>query len=285
MRRPLRVLAVVGTRPEAIKTAPVVRRLRADPRFRARLLATGQHRALLSGALRSFGLAPDRDLRVLRPRRSLNALLAAVVAGVDSDLARRRPDVVLVQGDTVSALGAALAAFQRGIPVAHLESGLRSGDMTSPYPEEMNRVVVDRLASVRLAPTALARRRLLAEGADPRSIYVTGNTVVDALESVLSRPAAPGLPAGLPEDRPIAVVTLHRRESHGAVLRGLVGALRRASRRRPEVLWVIPLHPNPASRAPLIGLPASRFRVVPSLEYADFARLLSRAAFAATDSG
>ncbi|OGR49709.1 MAG: UDP-N-acetylglucosamine 2-epimerase [Elusimicrobia bacterium GWA2_66_18] len=287
MRRPLEVLAVVGTRPEAVKAAPVVWRLRRDPGFRVRLLSTGQHREILVGALAAFGLRPDRDLRVMRPRQPLNALLTAVIAGVDADLALRAPDLLLVQGDTTSALGAALAAFHRGIPVAHLEAGLRSGNLRSPEPEEMNRIVVDRLSCVFLAPTPLARRRLLSEGIAPSAIYVTGNTVVDALQTVLAQPAgsAPRALAGLPAGRPLAVVPLHRRESHGKVLRGLISALRRASARRPEVLWVLPAHPNPAARAPLSGLPRGRFVVTPPLPYPDFLRLLARCAFTATDSG
>ena len=287
MRRPLEVLAVVGTRPEAIKTAPVLRALRADSSFRVRLLSTGQHRGLLSGALAAFGLRAARDLRLMKPGQSLNALLSAVVGGVDAELARRAPDLVLVQGDTTSALGAALAAFHRGVPVAHLEAGLRTGDLAAPFPEEANRVAIDRVSSLLLAPTASCRARLLAEGVPARAIYVTGNTVVDALEEVLARPAGP-VPAslrGLPSGRPLAVATLHRRESHGAALAGLVRALKRASARRPDVYWIVPAHPNPAARAPLAGLPSSRFRVIEPLEYPDFARLLARCAFAATDSG
>lgn len=287
MSRPLEVLAVIGTRPEAIKTAPVVRALRADPAFRVRLLSTGQHRELLRGALSAFGLRPDRDLRLMKPRQSLNALLAAVVTGVDAELRRGAPGLVLVQGDTTSALGAALAAFHRGVPVAHLEAGLRSGDLAAPFPEELNRVAVDSLSTLLLAPTARAKRRLLAEGADPRAIHVTGNTVVDALQEILARPsgAPPPALAGLPPGRPLAVVTLHRRESRGAVLRGLVTALARAAARRPDVLWIVPVHPNPAARAPLFRLPRANFRLVAPLAYPDFLRLLSRCAFAATDSG
>ena len=287
MGRPLEILAVVGPRPEAIKTAPVVRRLRASRDFRVRLLATGQHRELLASALAAFGLRPDRDLRLMRPRQTPSAVLAAVLSGVDAELARGKPDLVLVQGDTTSALGAALAAVHRRIPVAHLESGLRTGDLAAPFPEEMNRTAVDRMASILLAPTPLAARRLRAEGAEPRRIYITGNTVVDALAEILARPAGatPRALAGLPEGQRIAVVTLHRRESHGSVLRGLIGALKRASARRPGVLWIVPAHPNPAALAPLRGLPRGRFRVVPPLTYPDFARLLSRCAFIATDSG
>ncbi|MFI5348166.1 MAG: non-hydrolyzing UDP-N-acetylglucosamine 2-epimerase [Elusimicrobiota bacterium] len=287
MMRPLKLLAVVGTRPEAVKTAPVIAALRASRAFDVRLLSTGQHRELLDDALAAFGLKPDRDLRLMRPRQTLNGVLSAVIAGVEADLAPRAPDLVLVQGDTTSALGAALAAFNRRVPVAHLEAGLRSGDLTSPFPEEMNRVALDRISAVLLAPTPLAARRLRAEGADPRAIYTTGNTVVDALKEILARPSGSTVPAlaSLPEGRPIAVVTLHRRESHGAVLRGLISALKRAAARRPEMLWIVPSHPSPHARAPLAALPRGRFRVVPPLPYPDFARLLARCSFAATDSG
>ncbi len=285
--RPPEILIVVGTRPEAVKTAPVALLLRRDRRFRVKLLATGQHREILSGALASFGLRADRELRVMRARRTPNDVLAAVVGGVDAELSRRPPDLVLVQGDTTSALAAALAAFHRGVPVAHLEAGLRTDDIANPFPEELNRATIDLLAEILLAPTPRAGRRLLREGADSRKIYVTGNTVVDALQLALKRPIGngPRVLAGIPEDRPVAVVTLHRRESHGKILRGLAAALARASARRPDVLWIVPAHPHPAAHAPLAALPRERFRMVPPLDYPDFIRLLSRASFAATDSG
>ncbi|MDX6769941.1 MAG: UDP-N-acetylglucosamine 2-epimerase, partial [Elusimicrobiota bacterium] len=187
MTRPLRVLAVAGTRPEAVKLAPLVRLLRRDPAFRVRLLATGQHRRLFDDALRAFRLRPDADLRLMRPGQSPAAFLSRALAGVDRELARRPADLVLVQGDTASAAAGALAAFHRKVPVAHLEAGLRSGDLAAPYPEELNRVAIDRVASVHLAPTPAAKAALLAEGRPAAGVFVTGNTAVDALRLAAGR--------------------------------------------------------------------------------------------------
>lgn len=288
MRRAFEVLAVVGTRPEAVKTAPLVLRLRREPGVCVRLCASGQHRDLLDDALAAFALRPDARLAPPRAGRNPTGVLASVSAGVDALLARRAPDLVLVQGDTTTTLAAALAAFHRRVPVAHLEAGLRTGDLAAPFPEELNRVAVDRLASLHFAPTDLARRRLLEEGREAKTIFVTGNTAVDALKFVLAsggRFDAPLLRA-LPADRPWAVLTLHRRETHGAALRGMIGAILNASRRRPEFLWVCPVHPNPAVRSAFARLKGkAAFVLTPPLPYADFARLLSRSAFAVTDSG
>jgi UDP-N-acetylglucosamine 2-epimerase (non-hydrolysing) len=278
----------VGTRPDAIKTAPVVLRLRQDRRFSVRLISTGQHRALLDEALETFSLRPERDFRVMRRAQTLSGVFSRVLTALDAELSRRRPDIVLVQGDTTSACAAAWAAFHRRVPVAHLESGLRTRDLDSPFPEELNRQTVDRLASVRLAPTAACRLGLLKEGASPASIYVTGNTVVDALHYALAAsPPRAGRDALAPlMDRgPFAVVTLHRRESHGAILAGLLRGFIRASARRPDWTWVIASHPNPAARVPLSWLPPGRFVVLPPLRYPDFIRLLARSRFVATDSG
>ncbi len=279
MTRRLRVLAVAGTRPEAVKLAPVVRLLRRDRAFSVRLLATGQHRRLFDGALSAFGLRPDEDLRLMKPGQSPAAFLALARRGVDRALARRPADLVLVQGDTATAAAAALAAFRRKVPVAHVEAGLRSGDLAAPYPEELHRIAIDRVASVHLAPTAAAKAALLKEGRSAAGIYVTGNTGVDALLMTLKRGAKK--PA-----RRTAVLTLHRRESHGPVLAGLLGAVVAAAKRLPDVQWLCPVHPNPAVRAAYAALPAKGpFRLVEPLPYAAFVRALAGAAFLVTDSG
>lgn len=281
MLRPLRVLAVAGTRPEAVKLAPVVAGLRRDRAFRVRFLATGQHRRLFEDALRAFRLRPDADLRLMRPGQSSAEFLSRALAGVDEDLARHPADLVVVQGDTATAAAAALAAFHRRVPVAHVEAGLRSGDLAAPFPEELNRVAVDRIASVHLAPTVMARRALLAEGRPAAGIYVTGNTGIDALLTVLGKRRAPR-----PLGRRLAVLTLHRRESHGPVLSGLLAAVRAAARRLPDVDWLCPVHPNPSVRAAYETLPKDGpFRLTAPLPYAKFIRVLASAAFIVTDSG
>ncbi len=279
MRRALRVLVVVGTRPEAVKLAPVVRLLSRDRAFRVRLLSTGQHRRLLDGALAAFRLRPDADLRLMRPGQSPAAFLSLALAALDRELRSRPADLVLVQGDTATAAAAALAASRRRTPVAHVEAGLRSGDLAAPYPEELNRVAIDRVASLHLAPTRAARAALLAEGRPAAGVYVTGNTGVDALKMILARGRKKG-----PRRR--AVLTLHRRESHGPVLRGLLAAIAAASAKLPDVDWLCPVHPNPAVRAAYATLPKTgRFRLVKPLPYRAFVRALASADFVVTDSG
>lgn len=280
MARPLRVLAVAGTRPEAVKLAPVVAALRLDKAFAPRFLATGQHRRLFDGALAAFRLKPDGDLRLMRPGQSPAQFLSLALAALDRELARRPADLVVVQGDTASAAAAALAAFHRKVPVAHVEAGLRSGDLAAPYPEELNRVAIDRVASIHLAPTASAKRNLLAEGRAAAGIYVTGNTVVDALLRI----RRPGGRSRSPKRR--AVLTLHRRESHGPVLRGLLRAVTTAAARLPHVDWLCPVHPNPEVRKAYDSLPKpGSFTLCEPLPYLDFIRALSSADFIVTDSG
>ena len=283
----LRVLAVVGTRPEVIKMAPVIRRLRRERGLAVRLCVTAQHRRLLDDMLRVFALKPHADLDLMQARQTPSAVLRRVLRGMDRVLARQRPDLVLVQGDTTTALGAALAAFHRGVAVAHVEAGLRTGDLRRPFPEEANRVLIDRISDLLFAPTPQARRNLLREGVRPERITLTGNTVVDALLWAARRPhrfrepALRRLAAG-----PLAVVTLHRRESWGAPMAGLFQALREAARRLPEWRWVYPVHPNPAVR-----LPARRILrhpsilLTPPLDYLDFVHLMKRSRFIVTDSG
>lgn len=283
----LRVLAVAGTRPEVVKLAPVLARLRREPRVRASLCVTAQHRRLLDDTLRVFGLKPAADLDLMRPRQTPAQVLRRTLRGMARVLSRRRPDLVLVQGDTTTALGAALAAFRLGIPVAHVEAGLRTGDLACPFPEEANRVLIDRGSVLLFAPTPGARRNLLREGAPARSVTVTGNTVVDALRWAAARPGpfhAPALRRLGPG--PLAVVTLHRRESWGRPMAGIFRAILDAARLLPDLLWIYPVHPNPAVRGPARRiLRHPRIRLVPPLDYMDFVHLMARARLIVTDSG
>jgi len=283
----LRVLAVVGTRPEVIKLAPVLNRLRRERNVAVRLCVTAQHRGLLDGMLRVFGLQPHADLDLMRARQTPGEVLRRTLRGLDRVLARQRPDLVLVQGDTTTALGAALAAFHRRIPVAHVEAGLRTGDLRCPFPEEANRVLIDRVSALLFAPTAAARRNLLREGVRPGRIVVTGNTVVDALRWAAGRPHRLRHPAlRRLGPGPLAVVTLHRRESWGAPMAEIFQALLEAARRLPDLRWVYPVHPNPAVRLPARRiLRHPRILLTPPLDYLDFVHLMKRARFIVTDSG
>ena len=282
----MRVLAVVGTRPEAIKMAPVVRLLKRDRRFRLILCSTGQHRDLVGRALRSFGLRADWDLGVMRHGQSCGQVLRRVAQAMDGALRRWRPGLVLVEGDTTSVLGAAVAATRLGIPVGHVEAGLRSFDWSRPFPEEGNRLLVDHASALLFAPTSAARRNLLAEGVPAHKVFVTGNTAVDALSWARLGPRwdHPRL-RGIPGAR-LAAVTLHRRESFGAPLQGLFEGLLRAVERLPDLVWVYPVHPNPhVSRLARRVLRHDRVLLLPPLPYPEFVRLLERCEFILTDSG
>jgi UDP-N-acetylglucosamine 2-epimerase (non-hydrolysing) len=282
-RRPaLHVLAVYGTRPEAIKMAPVVAALARRPEvFTVRVCATGQHREMLDQAHGLLGLRPDLDLRLMRHDQTLNGLTAAAVAAMDGVLAAESPDWLLVQGDTTTAMAASLAAFHRRVRVGHVEAGLRTGDLAHPFPEEANRRVIDLLAAVLFAPTERAARALLAEGADPARVHVVGNTGIDALRSIAGEVAGP------PPERPEVLVTVHRRESFGGPLRGIFSALRRLAEAFPGVDWLYPVHPNPNVRGPaheiLGGLPNLHLRE--PLDYGELVRRLMRCRFVLTDSG
>ncbi|RMF70240.1 MAG: UDP-N-acetylglucosamine 2-epimerase (non-hydrolyzing), partial [Alphaproteobacteria bacterium] len=266
MGAPIRTLVVVGTRPEAIKLAPVIRRLRADDRFVLTVCATGQHRSLLDDALTAFGIEPDVDLDLMTPDQRPAVLAARVLKALDGLLARHRFDRVLVQGDTVTALAAAEAAFYARVPVGHVEAGLRSGDLARPFPEEANRAMVARIADLHFAPTEEARSNLLAEGVDWRRIHVTGNTGIDALlmtaeavrgSDVCDRDDVDGALRQKrgPNMRRRLLVTAHRRENLGDGLARICTALRSLAERTDiEIVW--PLHPNPAVSGavpPLLG--------------------------------
>jgi UDP-N-acetylglucosamine 2-epimerase (non-hydrolysing) len=278
---PLRVLAVVGTRPEAIKMAPIVLRLRREPEsFAVVLLATAQHRGLLDSPLETFGLRPDVDLDLMRPDQTLNGLCARLFDRIDEQLVAHRPDWVLVQGDTTTAMGSALAAFHRRIPVAHVEAGLRTGDLGNPFPEEMNRRVTDLLASAHFAPTRRSAEALLAEGVASSQVHVTGNPVVDALLWIARRDSVAAA------DGKLVLVTAHRRESFGEPMRRAFRAVARLARRFPDHSFVLPVHPNPRVSAvidEMAGVP--NVRLVEPAGYPQLVAWLRAARLVLTDSG
>ena len=277
------VLVIIGTRPEAIKLAPVIATLAASGWCSARVLATGQHRGLLDGALADFGIRPDHDLDAMRPGQALSELAGRLLDGLDRILAAERPQAVVVQGDTTSVLCGALAAFHRGIPVAHVEAGLRTGTIDSPFPEEMNRVLVARIARWHFAPTESAKANLLREGVPVGNIEVTGNTGIDALRMIVSGLGKDASATG----RVSVLVTAHRRENFGAPLMRICAAVRQLSTRHPGVVFRIPVHPNPSVRETM----HREFAEVPGVElleplsYRDFSRALFECAFVLTDSG
>lgn len=286
----MNILVVLGTRPEAVKMAPVIRALRAHPAGPSvELCLTAQHRDLLDQALALFDLPVDYDLNLMRPDQSLSGLTGAVLAGLEPILVSERPDLVLVHGDTTTSFTAALSAFYHQIPVGHVEAGLRSHHPGQPFPEELNRRMTDALASHHFAPTEGARDNLIRENIDPSRILVTGNTVVDALLFAAALPCPvtdPRLEA-LGRERDLILVTAHRRESFGAPFLEICRALRTLVDQHPNVEIAYPVHPNPkvydAARKLLGG--HDRIHLLQPLEYLPFVHLMKRARLILTDSG
>ncbi len=281
----INALAVIGTRPEAIKMAPVVRALRATGHFDVHVLFTGQHRGLLDQAAADFGLVADADLDLMRPDQGLASLTARLLEGIEGVMAQRSFDVVLAQGDTTTVLASAMTAFYRRIPFAHVEAGLRTESIDSPFPEEANRRLAGALASIHYAPTRGALTNLLAEGVSADRIVVTGNTGIDALLDASGR--SPQLPVPIAEVDRLVLVTLHRRESLGAPLRGVLGAIRDAIAGVPRARVIWPVHPNPhvrqAAQEVLGGV--SGVQLVEPQAYLPFVSLMQRADVIVTDSG
>lgn len=284
------IMPIYGTRPEAIKMAPIVQALEASESFDVTVTVTGQHREMLDQVNELFGIAPDHDLNVIQPRQSLNGVLTRTVNGLDELFADQRPDAVLVQGDTTTAIGGALAAFYRGIPVIHAEAGLRSFDLFSPFPEEANRKMTSQITSLHLAPTAQSKANLLRESVDEAAIAVTGNTVIDALLEVSSMRvpfSERSLADAVGSDRELLLVTSHRRENQGAAMEGVGRALARLADRYPEKTVVLPVHRNPVVREAI--LPAleghKNVLVTEPLAYGEFSHLMARASVVLTDSG
>jgi len=283
------VLVTFGTRPEAIKMAPVVAALRARPDdFRCVVCATAQHRDMLDQVLPLFGLVPDVDLDLMRAGQTLNEITSRVIAAMDGVITDSKADLVVVQGDTTTAMGAALAAFQREVPVAHVEAGLRSGRLDAPFPEEMNRVVIDRLAAHCYPPTPGADAILAAEGLAPERRLVTGNTAIDALLDLRGRLDTLELPvrAALGAFDRLVLITAHRRESFGAPLLEVFGALQRIAVAHPDITFVYPVHPNPHVKGPAHQhLTAQNLKLIAPVHYGELVWLLDRAELVISDSG
>jgi len=285
-----RLMVVVGTRPEAIKLAPLIGKLRAAPDLEPVVVSTGQHRQMLAQALGLFSIRPHYDLNVMKPGQSLSGVTCRVLAGIKPAIQREKPDAVIVQGDTTTTFSGALAAFYEQVPVVHLEAGLRTGDPLSPYPEEMNRRLVTQLSALHLTPTSSNRDNLLAEGVEHGSVVTIGNTGIDALLEAAAASNGYERPElrFLEEDtRRVLLVTTHRRESWGAPMAEIGRAVATIARGDPELLVVIPMHLNPVVRQALA--PAVRdlpnVLVTEPASYGDFVRLMIRSSLILTDSG
>ncbi|MEO0080203.1 MAG: UDP-N-acetylglucosamine 2-epimerase (non-hydrolyzing) [candidate division WOR-3 bacterium] len=285
----MRVLFSFGTRPEAIKLAPVIKDMEKRGGFDVRVLVTAQHRRMLDQVLELFGIRPDYDLDVMKSDQSLSDVVVRSLLRLEQVIQQCRPDMLLVQGDTTSAFASALAAYYQQIPVGHVEAGLRTGDKFAPFPEEMNRRLIGALAELHFAPTRWARNNLVREGVPARAIHVTGNTVVDALLMTLklSRDWRVPVLEGVPSDRKVILVTGHRRESFGPGLERICRALRAIARRNRDVEIVYPVHLNPQVRGTVqkILSGTERVHLIEPLDYLTFVHLMERAYIILTDSG
>ena len=288
-----KILVIFGTRPEAIKLFPLVAALKADAAFDCKVCVTAQHRGMLDQVLEIAGITPDHDLDLMKPDQSLDALTAALLTGLGGVMDGEKPDRVIVQGDTATAMCGALAAYYRKVPVDHVEAGLRSGNIYHPWPEEVNRKIIGSMASLHFAPTDVSAAALIAENVDPARVHITGNTVIDALHWVTARIAAdPSLASGLSEiearfaGKRIIGVTSHRRENFGGGLENIAEAVRQIAQ-RPDVGIVFPVHPNPNVRAVMNGALAGLENValIEPLDYPHFAHLISMSHIMLTDSG
>ena len=290
-----KISVIFGTRPEAIKLSPVVNALRQDKAFECDVCVTGQHREMLYQVLDVFGVVPDRDLALMRPNQTLGGLTSRAIAAIDEYLSEKKPDVVMVQGDTTTVFAGALAAFYHHIPVAHVEAGLRTWNMESPWPEEANRVLTTRLAKWHFCPTDNNKANLLKEGVPEKDIYVTGNTVIDALMLARAKvrasvPVVEGFPSELmSSDARIVLITGHRRENFGDGFEHICTAIANLAKRFPEVHFVYPVHLNPNVREPvgrILGAHCGKnVHLIEPQSYLPFVALMDRSYLILTDSG
>ena len=280
-----KVLCVAGTRPEAIKMAPVILALKDCPNIDCRVLATAQHRHMLDQVLDVFDIEPDIDLDIMQPNQTLTTLTARLLLDLDKVLLAEKPDVVLAQGDTTTVMTIALASFYHRIRFGHIEAGLRTWDMSNPFPEEMNRVVTGRLAGWHFAPTENARRNLLREGIQDNEIVVTGNTVIDALKSVAER--SPTIGVELDDSKRLILVTAHRRENFGEPIKEICRAVHKLVENNNDVQVLYPVHPNPNVQTVVHEMLVGHPRIVlsPPLDYVPFVGAMQRAYLILSDSG
>jgi len=284
-----KISLIFGTRPEAIKLCPLVLELKKHPEFDVNVCVTGQHRQMLDQVLEVFEVVPDVDLNLMQPEQTLAGLTSRAITAIDAYLANYEPDIVIVQGDTTTTFCAALAAFYRRIPVGHVEAGLRTWNNYSPFPEEVNRVMTSHIADLHFAPTQWARENLLKEGVPGNRIFVTGNTVIDALHIAVEKARRnPPEIAGLPKQflngdtRPVTLITGHRRESFGEGFRNICRAILELSQRFPDMAFVYPVHLNPNVRKPVFDILSSHRNIylIEPLSYLPFVALMLL-----TDSG
>ena len=286
-----KIAVIFGTRPDTIKMAPIILELQKHPDyFDVLTIATAQHRQMLDQVLEVFKIKPDYDLDIMAPKQTLASLTAKIITGLDEVLEKEKPDMVLVQGDTSTTCIGSLAAFYRQIPVGHVEAGLRTNDKSNPFPEEINRRITGVITDLHFAPTATAKNSLLKENFDPKTIYVTGNTVVDALEYSVKKNYSFMLPV-LNEiadgKSKIVLVTMHRRENWGKPMEGAASAIKRLAIKFPDFKFVFPVHLNPIVReavTPILKDLKNVYLIEP-LDYLDFVNLMAKCYLILTDSG
>ena len=281
----MKIICVAGTRPEAIKMAPVILELKKNPDFDVRVLATAQHRQMLDQVFAVFGIVPDIDLDIMQPNQALTTLTARLLLKLDDVLKTEAPDVVLAQGDTTTVMTVAMACFYLRIPFGHIEAGLRTWDMDNPFPEEMNRVIAGKLSRWHFAPTQSSHDNLVREGVPTEQIWITGNTVVDALQSVSAELQDVGVE--LDASKRLILVTAHRRENFGEPYREICRAVKHIADHNSDVQILYPVHPNPSIQSVAYELLGNHPQIVlcPPLDYIPFVGAMQRAYIILSDSG
>jgi UDP-N-acetylglucosamine 2-epimerase (non-hydrolysing) len=280
-----KIFTVIGTRPEAIKMAPVILALKKEAWADVRVVATAQHRDMLDQVVNLFGIEPDFDLNVMQPNQALATLTSRIMLDLETILSSEKPAAVLIQGDTTTVMATALACFYHRIPVGHVEAGLRTWDMNNPFPEEANRVITGKLASWHFSPTEAARQNLLKEGVHESRIFVTGNTVIDAL--LMTAAKNQEIPFELDNNKRLVLITAHRRENFGAPFRNICRALQTLAKQNPDTCFLYPVHPNPNIRntAHEFLRNLENFVLCEPLDYSTFIAVMKRAYLILTDSG